>query len=164
MKIGKALFFAKTKEGEHFFRRDVRRRRQSVSQLHFLKKSIPLCVPCVCYTHVCLKKKKRVEENNVCWTLSHQWAENKAVMDSAHQWVRVLRRQSSRNEVQFRGLTAIMEPQLNYQAFGVRAISEKLTHIYSIPRPSASEAHTKSSRTIIQFPGLRHQRRKRNSK
>jgi hypothetical protein len=23
MKIGKALFFAKTKEGEHFFRRDV---------------------------------------------------------------------------------------------------------------------------------------------
>ena len=75
MKIGKALFFAKTKEGEHFFRRDVRR--QSVSQSvsrqsasFFEKIDPPLCALCVLHTRL-PKKKKRVEENNVCWTLSH---------------------------------------------------------------------------------------------
>ena len=55
MKIGKALFFAKTKEGEHFFRRDVRRRQsvsQSVSQSasFFEKIDPPLCALCVLHT------------------------------------------------------------------------------------------------------------------
>ena len=60
MKIGKALFFAKTKEGEHFFRRDVRRR-QSVSQSSasfFEKIDPPLCALCVLHTRLPEKKKE----------------------------------------------------------------------------------------------------------
>jgi uncharacterized membrane protein len=56
-----------------------------------------------------------------------------------------------------RGANEIANNIFHSQAFGVRGANEK--RMYSIPRPSASEAHTKSSRAIIQFPGLRRQRR-----
>ena len=64
MKIGKALFFAKTKEGEHFFRRDVRRRRggRRQSASFFEKIDPPLCALCVLHTRLPKKKKKSRRE------------------------------------------------------------------------------------------------------
>ena len=72
MKVGKALFFSKTTEGEDFFRRDVDRR----PNVTFFEKNRPPSVPCVisvCVLHTRPPKEKKIRGE-----------ENKVVMVSAH--------------------------------------------------------------------------------
>ena len=62
MKVGKALFFSKTTEGEDFFRRDVDRRRPNErTNVTFFEKNRPPSVPCVivCVLHTRPPKEKK---------------------------------------------------------------------------------------------------------